>query len=88
MRPLPHNDSEALIKIIIQAAKLYTPVKLFFGVHIPDKDDAIFYATALACRAAGNATYLVIGNLRYFPQEDFIVSPCAMMDIIEMGAQT
>ncbi|MBR6975675.1 MAG: putative toxin-antitoxin system toxin component, PIN family [Ottowia sp.] len=54
--------------------------------HMPDADDAVFYATALASRAAGNATYLVTGNLRHFPQEDFIVSPRAMLDIIGRSA--
>ena len=53
---------------------------------MPDADDAVFYATALASRAAGNATYLVTGNLRHFPQEDFIVSPRAMLDIIGRSA--
>lgn len=79
------DDSEALIQIIIQAAALYTPVEELSGVHMPDKDDVVFYATALASRAAGNATYLVTGNLRHFPQEDFIVSPRAMLDIIGQG---
>ncbi|MBQ6656692.1 MAG: putative toxin-antitoxin system toxin component, PIN family [Ottowia sp.] len=53
--------------------------------HTPDADDIVFYATALTSRAAGNTTYLVTGNLRHFPQEDFIVSPRAMLDIIEQG---
>ena len=50
-----------------------------------DKKDIIFYATAIASRAAGNTTWLVTGNLRHFPKEHFIISPRAMLDTLEQG---
>lgn len=70
----------SLIQLISQRAEWVVPLAI--AVPMPDADDLVFYATALASRAAGRATYLVTGNLRHFPQEDFIVSPRAMLDII------
>ena len=75
-----------LLRDLFDAAAIFHPARLPSGIHVPDPDDAVFYATALASRAAGNATYLVTGNLRHFPQEEFIVSPRAMLDIIGQGA--
>ena len=74
----------SLIQLISQRAKRVVPSAT--AVPMPDADDVVFYATALASRAAGSATYLVTGNLRHFPQEDFIISPRAMLDIIERSA--
>lgn len=53
--------------------------------QMTDKKDIIFYATAIASRAAGNTTWLVTGNLRHFPKEHFIISPRAMLDTLEQG---
>ena len=52
-----------------------------------DPKDAVFYATTLASRAAGKDTYLVTGNLKHFPQERFVVSPRALLDILKPDAQ-
>ena len=76
----------AFLRKLFDISVSIQPAALPAGVHMPDADDAVFYATALASRAAGYATYLVTGNLRHFPQEDFIVSPRAMLDIIGQGA--
>ena len=70
----------SLIQLILQRAERVVPPAT--AVPMPDADDAVFYATALASRAAGNVTYLVTGNLRHVPQEEFIVSPRTMLDII------
>ena len=76
----------AFLRKLFDISVSIQPAALPAGMHLPDADDAVFYATALASRAAGYATYLVTGNLRHFPQEEFIVSPRAMLDIIGQGA--
>lgn len=48
------------------------------GKILPDMDDLIFYETA----SAQENTYLVTGNMKYFPDVDFTVSPSEMMRII------
>ena len=47
------------------------------SVPLPDEKDLPFYA---AC-SKQSTYYLVTGNKKHFPQEDFIVSPREMIDI-------
>lgn len=47
-----------------------------------DIDDAVFYDTAIETRKHTDA-YLITGNTKHFPDENFIVTPRKMLDIIE-----
>lgn len=47
---------------------------------LPDPKDLIFYETLSAARKKFPA-YLVTGNLKHFPSNDFIVSPHTMLDL-------
>lgn len=76
------QQAATLLRRLFDASVDIAPASLLSGWHMPDADDAVFYATALAARKAGLKAYVVTGNQRHFPQEDFIVSPRAMLDII------
>lgn len=44
-----------------------------------DKDDIVFYEVALS----KEDSFLVTGNIRHFPKKPFIVTPAAMLTIID-----
>ena len=48
---------------------------------LPDPKDVVFYQVTLEGRKS-QETYLVTGNLKHFPEKQFIVSPKQMLDII------
>lgn len=50
-------------------------------VELPDPKDVIFYTTVMEKRKVADA-YLVTGNIKHFPSEDFIVTPREMLNII------
>lgn len=45
----------------------------------PDPKDVVFYEVALS----KDDSFLVTGNIKHFPEVDFVVTPAEMMDIIE-----
>ena len=51
------------------------------SVDFVDASDKIFYEVALTYRKQAE-TFLVTGNLRHFPNEDFIVSPREMLNLL------
>jgi uncharacterized protein len=73
----------AILDELVGAAMLVAPAAVFFG--LPDPDDEIYLATALA----GEADALVTGNLRHFPQEACggveILSPRMFLDRVATG---
>ena len=50
--------------------------------YLPDPKDAVFYAVVMEHRKNADA-YLVTGNMKYFPQRSFIVTPREMLAIIQ-----
>ena len=50
-------------------------------VELPDPKDLVFYEVVMEERKEEDA-YLVIGNIRHFPNRPFIVTPREMLDII------
>lgn len=50
-------------------------------VELPDPKDLVFYEVVMEERKEEEA-YLVTGNIRYFPNRPFIVTPREMLDII------
>lgn len=70
---------ERLARVVVHCSPLNDSSAL---AQVHDPKDAPFYAAFASVRAAGNTTYLVTGNLKHFPQDDFIVSPRALLDIL------
>lgn len=52
------------------------------GEILPDMDDLVFYEVVMEKRTEEDA-YLITGNLRHFPEREFIVTPAEMLQIIE-----
>lgn len=48
---------------------------------LPDPKDRIFFETVVAGRKFYPA-YLITGNLKHFPDKDFVVTPHKMLDIL------
>ena len=49
-------------------------------IELPDEKDRVFYETIVAGRKRFDA-YLVTGNLKHFPTEEFVVTPHQMLEI-------
>ena len=71
---LPAKDIDDLLEEIRNTGVPIIPDKSDFA--LTDEDDRIFYDTAKAASA-----YLITGNIRHYPNEQFIISP---VDFIEM----
>lgn len=52
-----------------------------YNQEILDMDDLVFYEVVMEKRE--DDAYLITGNIRHFPERDFIVTPAEMMAIIE-----
>ena len=50
------------------------------GEILVDMDDFVFYEIVMEKR--NDDAYLITGNIRHFPERDFIVTPSEMMAII------
>ncbi len=72
-----------LIHKIIDAFKQYgiEVIPQPTGTILIDNDDLIFYEVTMEKRE--NGAYLVTGNQKHYPTQDFIVTPAKMMEIIE-----
>lgn len=75
---LEEKTVDIMVNSIIYNGLEVLPVST--GAILPDQDDLIFYEVAMAERK--NNSYLVTGNLKHFPDENFIVSPAEMVDIL------
>ena len=53
------------------------------GEILIDMDDLIFYEVAMEKRE--DDSYLVTGNQKHYPVRDFIVTPAAIMEILNSG---
>lgn len=49
---------------------------------IPDPKDIVFYKVVMEGRKEHDDTYLVTGNIKYFPVKSFIVTPKEMLEIM------
>lgn len=58
----------------------------FHGIKVldtmPDPKDTVFYSVTLHARQTLE-TYLITGNIKHFPREDFVLTPHQILDIIE-----
>ena len=84
-RPKFRFDKRA-VKILLDELKkraVYSDYGLIED-EIPDPKDVIFYAVLMEKRKEDDA-YLVTGNIKHFPLRTYIVTPRALLDIIEEG---
>ena len=51
------------------------------GEILVDMDDLVFYEVVMEKR--DDDAYLITGNIRHFPQRDYIVTPSEMIAIME-----
>ena len=65
----------------IQNAGIYTlPIET---EELPkDPDDVIFWQIAMAERK--NNAYLITGNIKHYPDKDYVVTPSEMIEILEL----
>ena len=87
-----YNEVLLRNKFDFSIAKVTMTISLikYFGremepIEIQEKfaheDDAKFYKIVMSSRLVDD-TYLVTGNIRHFPERDFVVTPAEMIDII------
>jgi len=69
-----------ILKDLVEYGKLIEPMPSSFSV--PDETDRIFYDTAKQ-----SESFLVTGNLKHYPQEDFILTPTEFLTKV-MGYDT
>lgn len=50
------------------------------GKILPDMTDLVFYEVVMEKR--GDEAYLITGNTKHFPKEEYIVTPAEMMEIL------
>ena len=53
--------------------------RILSKTYFPDPKDVVFYEVALS----KDDSFLVTGNIKHFPEVDFVVTPAEMMSIIE-----
>ena len=53
--------------------------RILSKTYFPDPKDVVFYEVALS----KEDSFLVTGNIKHFPEVDFVVTPAEMMAIIE-----
>lgn len=67
-----------LLKMIRQFGLAVNPTPT--GEILPDMDDLVFYEVVMEKR--DEDAYLVTGNIRHFPEHNFIVTPAEMMELL------
>ena len=76
----PQESVKNLLGAIIQRSLWQNAESL--AILLPDEKDRVFYETVVAGRKMFDA-YLVTGNLKHFPTEEFVVTPHQMLEILE-----
>ena len=81
-RPKFRFDKE-LINIVISHIRRVgiSSDRLQSDEEFPDKDDVVFYEVTLSQLKKDEHTYLVTGNLKYFPMKSFVVTPREFVEI-------
>ena len=54
------------------------------GEILPDMDDLVFYEVVMEKR--DDDAYLITGNIKHFPEREYIVTPAEMMAILDSDA--
>ena len=77
--PFKESDVRALIDSIKEMGISVNPTPT--GETLPDMDDLVFYEVVMEKRE--DDAYLITGNMKHFPERNYIVTPAEMMAIIE-----
>ena len=77
--PFKDSDVRSLIDSIKEVGVSAEPTPT--GEILPDMDDLVFYEVVMEKRDDG--AYLITGNMKHFPERDYIVTPTEMMAILD-----
>ena len=77
--PFKDADVRGLIDSIKEVGVSAEPTPT--GEILPDMDDLVFYEVVMEKRDDG--AYLITGNMKHFPERDYIVTPTEMMSILD-----
>lgn len=79
----PLEQVRYLLEAIEERGIFAKPIQT--GIELPDMKDLPFYEVVVAKRSDGNYgdTFLVTGNIKHFPTEDFIVTARQMINILD-----
>ncbi|MBQ9360765.1 MAG: putative toxin-antitoxin system toxin component, PIN family [Lachnospiraceae bacterium] len=77
--PFTDERINGILEMIRQFGMIVEPSPI--GEILPDGDDLVFYEIVMEKRE--DNAYLITGNIKHFPERDFIVTPAEMMVIIE-----
>lgn len=77
--------SESLVRSAIDAVINVGISKepLHYDGVFPDPDDRVFFEVAWSMYQEAPETYLVTGNIKHYPKEDFVKTPRQLLDMIE-----
>jgi len=76
--PFSTERINAMLKLIRQFGIAVNPKPT--GEILIDMDDLVFYEVVMEKREED--AYLITGNIKHFPEKEFIVTPAEMMEII------
>lgn len=71
------SEIGAVINLIRQVGIVIDPISN--NIDMPDEDDRIFYDTAHSADA-----WLITGNIRHFPDEDFIITANEFCELFKL----
>lgn len=76
------NFDQEKVDYILSAIKKFGEAveENHYQMVLPDMDDVKFYAAAISRASA--STFLVTGNIRHFPDEEFVVTPNEFVEIL------
>ena len=77
--PFTDERINGILEMIRQFGMIVEPSPI--GEILPDGDDLVFYEIVMEKRE--DNAYLITGNIKHFPERDFIVTPAEMMVLIE-----
>ena len=69
-------DVQDLIELIISTGFSIMPEKSI--TPMPDEDDRVFYDVA-----KNSGAYLVTGNIKHYPKENFVVTPAQFLMLLD-----
>ena len=76
---LPKDICEGLLALFIECGRQYEPS--IASADLPDPDDVPIYLITMETRDLDS--YLVTGNVKHFPEADYIVTPKKMMELLQ-----
>ncbi len=77
--PFKDSDVRSLIDSVREMGVCVNPSPT--GEILPDMDDLVFYEVAMEKR--DDDAYLITGNMKHFPERNYIVTPAEMMKILD-----